>query len=493
MIFIILILNMIIFIFIFFFMIFYYYRVCILQGINILIFIYDGYNLIKKINIDHISNKDINNFKKSIERGGVFPIKLVQWGLSRFKIICKNTENNVILKELDNFYESCPFHSDDYTKIKFKEQFHYDIEDKYSIIRIASGSIAQVYKLRDNNTGELYAMKITHPNIKQQINVSKFIFDCMLYLNKYFYKKSLNFDTSNFFNSIEKQINLINEVKNCQHFYRKYKDNKYIVIPKIIDYSTDIIIMTYEEGKYYDDTNIGDYKKSKIISLLEIFLMNTMIMDYFIHADLHKGNWKIRKMNDTNDYQIVIYDFGLCLDVNKFRVREFYSSIINNNKKKLVDVLCDGITNINEIENCKEKILSSVNENIDLRYMDMNNIIRVIIDLCYKLNIILDSDYLTFLLLIINFQSISSDYSHSGGASCDYDIIQEDFVKKSSYPYIIDFCKHTNSFNELKLYLIQFLKTHASNGNLYNDINKRVKINKNIKISDSDSDTNSDW
>ena len=26
--------------------------------------------------------------------------------------------------------------------------------------------------------------------------------------------------------------------------------------------------MTYEEGEYYDNMNIGDYKKSKIISLL---------------------------------------------------------------------------------------------------------------------------------------------------------------------------------------------------------------------------------
>ena len=93
---------------------------------------------------------------------------------------------------------------------------------------------------------------------------------------------------------------------------------------------------------------------------------------------------------------------------------------------------------------------------------------------------------------MLNFQSISSDYSHSGGASCDYDVIQEDFVKKSSYPYIIDFCKHTNTFNELKIYLIDFLKNNSSNGNLYNDIDKRVKINKNIKISDSDSSSDSD-
>lgn len=476
-----------------------YYRNYLIQIIYNLFFVYESYNIVNKIKNNKLLSEDIDNYKTSICNVGVFAIKLVQWGLNRFKLMSPEKKTELILNELNVFYENCPFHNDDYTKKLFKKTFNFEIKDKYLLTRIASGSVAQVYKLEDINTGNKYAMKIVHPDVKDQIYISKLFFKFLFWLNNKFYKLKISFDLSNFFSSIEDQINLCNEAKYIDYFYNRYEKNKYVVIPKLINYSSDIIIMTYEEGVFYDDLTISEYKKSKIISLLEIFLLNTMIIDKFIHADLHNGNWKVRKMEDSNDYQLVIYDFGLCLNINRFNIRQLYGSIINNNKEELVNIICEGIINRKDISYCKKIILDTVNNNIDLKYMDMDNIIENILKLCYKLDIVFDSDYLTFLLLTINFQSVSSDYSHSGGASADYkgnSKIQEGFVKKSMYPYIIDFCEHYKIFEDLYEYLKDFIIVNKSEGTLFDDIESRIKITRNIDLSDieisSDSDSDSE-
>jgi predicted unusual protein kinase regulating ubiquinone biosynthesis (AarF/ABC1/UbiB family) len=465
------------------------------------VFIYKSIFLIHKISNNTLDRNTITDYKNIVRGTGVFAIKMVQWGLNRFKLMTEDKMTENILEELDIFYENCPYHSDDYTKNIFKHNFNFNISDKYEFTRIASGSIAQVYKLKSIEDGKEYAMKIVHPDIRNQIYISKNICKLFLFINKYLYKYKISFDLKNFFTSIGDQANLLNEAKYIEHFYDLYKDNKYVVIPEMIDYSKDIIIMTYEQGTFYDDLHISEYKKGKIISLLELFLLNTMIVDKFVHADLHNGNWKVRTIDNSNEYQIIIYDFGLCLNLKKINIQDFYKSIINYDLKLLVDVVSEGIINIKNLEESKKILLDIVENQLDIKYMDMNRVVNVILKNCYKLDIIFDSDYLTFLLLTINFQSVSSKYSHSGGASSDYkgkDNIQKNFIKKSMYPYMITFCEYHKIFKDLSDYLKLFLSDNKCNDILFDDIEDRVSstLNKisfsDISSNDSDSESDSD-
>ena len=59
----------------------------------------------------------------------------------------------------------------------------------------------------------------------------------------------------------------------------------------------------------------------------------------------------------------------------------------NNDYENLVNVICDGIVNREDIEHCKKVILQTLNEDVNLKYMDMNNIIETIIKLSYKYNV----------------------------------------------------------------------------------------------------------
>ena len=47
------------------------------------------------------------------------------------------------------------------------------------------------------------------------------------------------------------------------------------------------------EGKCIDKLDISEYRKSKIIFLLYLFIRNNMLIINNNHGDLHKFNWKV--------------------------------------------------------------------------------------------------------------------------------------------------------------------------------------------------------
>ena len=83
-------------------------------------------------------------------------------------------------------------------------------------------------------------------------------------------------------------------------FYHIYTDNEYIIIPNLYKVSNDIIIMEYVDGECLDSTNLSEYKKSKIIYLLYLFVRNNLFILNNNHGDLHKYNWKVSNVQLNN-------------------------------------------------------------------------------------------------------------------------------------------------------------------------------------------------
>ena len=131
----------------------------------------------------------VNNIKQS----GPILIKLVQWVLPKIETIYDINKETEWFNKLEEVYENCEFHSLEHTKKKYKKSFNSDFDKYYQGIEpIASGSIGQVYKITDKK-GEVFAMKVLHPNINVQIhffNVLFFIIKMIPplhnYLNYYF-------------------------------------------------------------------------------------------------------------------------------------------------------------------------------------------------------------------------------------------------------------------------------------------------------------------
>ena len=188
----------------------------------------------------------------------------------------------------------------------FGEKYNFD-----SAIYIGSGTIAQTYKI-DN-----IIVKILHPDILHKINVA--IYD---YENT---KKSFLFPTQYtnicdiFFYGLRRQCNMKQEYENGVLFYRTFNSNNSLyIIPKMIEYSTECLIMTYEESLLVAEinNNIPREIQLKLYNGI-LFFHYICILNGFVHMDLHLGNCGIRNNTSFTDMKIVIYDFGLVNDVSK--------------------------------------------------------------------------------------------------------------------------------------------------------------------------------
>jgi hypothetical protein len=243
---------------------------------------------------------------------------------------------------LKKYYENCNIHSLKYTKKIFKNEYKSDLDDVFTIdnkFDIKSGSIAQVYKCYYKENNEPLIIKIVHPEtIWQQFWIEN-IFIFWLYLSKkinYLNKYSLPINAQEYICNFNKQFDMNNEYNNLLIYYDYYKNNEFIVIPKPIFSSKNILIMTYEDGVSFEDLTESEYMRSKIFILLNLFIKNCNFELSKIHLDLHEGNWRVRKYKDF--YKIIIYDFGYCCDnflINDFR--EFDYSI---DKKLINELFC---------------------------------------------------------------------------------------------------------------------------------------------------------
>ena len=108
----------------------------------------------------------INNIKKS----GPVLIKLIQWTLPKIEFMYDiNHNKRILFNKLEELYENCDYHSLKYTEKIYHQDFHSEIKDDFvEIEELASGSIGQVYKLKDDKDN-YYALKILHPDINTQI------------------------------------------------------------------------------------------------------------------------------------------------------------------------------------------------------------------------------------------------------------------------------------------------------------------------------------
>ena len=434
---------------------------------NIYYIIYNNYKFISIIyyitnnDLNLLNIKETNILKNNIIDGGPICIKFMQWYLSN-NIITHNKNINEIFEDI---FDNCPKHSLKFTQTLFNKDFNkniYDIIDINDLEIIGSGSIGQVYKTKLIN-GKTVAMKVKHPNINKIITNQKIIINIFIYLQQYdFFRNSLNlhFDLNGFVNDLYLQINFKNEVFNCLKLKNNFKNNNLIIIPEIYYYSNNIIIYSYEEGIEFE--NLSIIKKQKIGLSFYSMLVKMVMYDNFIHGDLHKKNWKIRKIN--NELKIILYDFGLCYylisnDINK----DIWISFEENNSKILLKNINYFLNNkvnkisINDKKELEKRIICSTNK-------PFNEIIKDIMIFLKKKNMYANKNLFNILVTMILLQKIflESDLIYKGK-----DCILE--KKKKVLNKICDLIAFTNKY-----------KFYKNINEHYN--NRRIKLLNDIKI-----------
>ena len=401
---------------------------------------------------------------KNIQDSGCIAIKFTQWILPKLEMIYDlNPKKDKWFGKLEKFYEYCNIHDVEFTKEIYNEDFSGKITDDYFIESvIGSGSIGQVYKIKDKKTGEYLALKVVHPNLSGQIIFMKYLILFLKYSPfRYYLNYYLPFNIYQFIIDFHSQTNMIYEANNCLQFYENYSENQFIIIPEIHKVSKNILLMSFEDGSRFDELECNEYIKFKAIQLFQIFIKNNQIITNFNHGDVHKGNWKVRLVDNIPYF--VLYDFGFCWNL-KYKDKHMLEFIDNTFIKMDDGVDCekDLIIIIKFLlhEKCSEEFIKlKIREYRIESGTDPVILLRLIIDIAKKEKIILDSTLIQILIYMNQFSNYLEKYGF---------IRKEKEFKKGylGYEYyrrraidIYCMCKTTNSFTEYQKFLEQKLNT----------------------------------
>ena len=367
------------------------------------------------------TNEKYEPLKQLIFSCGSIYIKFFQWYISKLKANIINDEivkSQKILKFIryfEDIFEQCPYHDIEHTKNIFKESM-FGIELKDYVVmntfkEIASGSIGQVYYARRKRDGLEIAIKVKHPNIESDlanqselISIFKIIQSIKFIRNRY----NIIFNIDDFLTDINLQCDFNNEADNCNTFRENFKDSSnYIVFPKIIYQSKDLLISEYIKGE--DIANLTDMQRYNATLNFVCFFYQMIFIDNFIHGDLHCKNWKIRQNKNTNTIQLVIYDCGICFkNINTELTSKYWFSLIKYDIKGIIESLKEFITDTNTDEVCQKIINSDTFDNdIALIFEEMlrqtmgiSMIMRLVLNFFRSHNIIVHKFLLNFSILI---------------------------------------------------------------------------------------------
>lgn len=435
------------------------------------------------------NEKLLNLIHYLINKGGVVSLKFCQWFFNNYQLI--QDDDDKFSEKFENIYEDCDKHSISETRRIFSNDFGFPLEELLELESsepIASGSIGQVYKCKMKTTGETVALKVKHPNIKYQLYYPIFLINLINNICLFFdIKFKLPININDFFSILETQINFNIEYNNCLHFYKIYENNKKIIIPKPILSSENVFISEYVSGEFFEDIDeINFSQKYKVALLFILFNRQCITIDGFIHADLHRGNWKIQRHGD--DFSIVIYDFGYCFQIENSIMSNIWlgwetmdGELITNSFIKIIK-LSYGKKDMSKIERDVKKIL----DEILIKPIDLSIIIKKIYKYLIDSNVKLTGKVVNFFIILFILDKIVKTYDI---IDKNYNFTEDELNKvqfNTDYLNYINICEHYDVFHILCEKFRKNIKKYADFSDLFFSIEKKVGLDK-VEIKNNNS------
>ena len=462
---------------------------------------------IKDINNEEKNNKLFKSLKDIIFKSGSLYIKFLQWYISKLKanIINNNNPDTIITIKFINYFEDifeqCPYHSLEHTKTIFKEvMYGIELEDYIDISTfkaIASGSIGQVYYGKRKRDGVEVAIKVKHPTIDTDLENQYELLTVLRYIQSIHYfkvKYNLIFNIDDFLEDINLQCDFNNEANNVKQFIENFKDSeKYIIFPKILFQSNDLLISEYIEGESIE--SLSDMAKFKTSLNFICFFKQMLFIDNFIHGDLHCKNWKVKYNKDTKITQMIIYDCGICFQNSNIKLStDFWFALINYDIDKLIIVLKEFLKINNDLNipyftlNKFDEDVTYIFKNIidDNNHMGTSLIMNILLDIFRNNNLIIHKFLLNFTIFIC----VIEDYMKSNNLiskTINNNVTMFDVINDSHFD-IIAFCETNKCYTEvcklIKLKSKDNFKVYKNNNKLNNfENNEKKKLFSSIELS----------
>ncbi|CAJ1978754.1 unnamed protein product [Sphenostylis stenocarpa] len=248
----------------------------------------------------------------TLEKAGPAFIKWGQWAATRPDLFPRD-----LCDELAEFQTKAPSHKFNYSRKCIENAFGrklHEIFEKFEEEPVASGSIAQVHRatLRYKFPGQQIkpvdvAVKVRHPGVCEAIRRDFVLINLLIFEAAHLSRFIYNF--------------------------RRWKDVSF-PLPLYPLVHPSVLVETFEQGEsvlnYVDHLEGHEHFKSALAHIGTHALLKMLLMDNFIHADMHPGNILVRVGKSKSSPipllksrpHVIFLDVGMITELSK-REREY--------------------------------------------------------------------------------------------------------------------------------------------------------------------------
>ncbi|XP_051133685.1 uncharacterized protein LOC127253252 isoform X2 [Andrographis paniculata] len=296
---------------------------------------------------------------RTLEQAGPAFIKWGQWAATRPDLFPRD-----LCAELSKLHTKAPQHTFTYTKKAIEKAFGRkisDIFDDFEQEPVASGSIAQVHRasLRSRYPGRknkpmLVAVKVRHPGVGESIKRDFDIINIAAKISNFIPALNwLRLDESvqQFAVFMMSQVDLAREAAQLSRFIYNFRRWRDVSFPKPVYplVHPAVLVETFEQGEcvshYVDEIGGNDRIKSSLAHIGTHALLKMLLVDNFVHADMHPGNILVRvaqskparkKFFKTKPH-VVFLDVGMTAELSKndrVNLLEFFKAVACRDGRK---------------------------------------------------------------------------------------------------------------------------------------------------------------
>ncbi|KAL0911264.1 hypothetical protein M5K25_019393 [Dendrobium thyrsiflorum] len=289
----------------------------------------------------------------TLEQAGPAFIKWGQWAATRPDLFPSD-----LCTALSELHSKAPAHSFTYSKFTIEKAFGrklYEIFEQFEEVPVASGSIAQVHQasLMFQYPGQRLskpisvAVKVRHPGVGESIKRDFTIINFVAKLSSYIPALNwLRLDESvrQFAVFMMSQVDLSREAAYLSRFIYNFRRWKDVSFPKPLYplVHPAVLVESFEPGdsvaRYIDDLDGNTRLKRDLAHIGTHALLKMLLVDNFIHADMHPGNILVRvpqrkrsrKRIFRTKPHIIFLDVGMTAELSKSDRRnllEFFKAV----------------------------------------------------------------------------------------------------------------------------------------------------------------------
>ncbi|CAF2076107.1 hypothetical protein HID58_092756 [Brassica napus] len=274
---------------------------------------------------------------RTLEKAGPAFIKFGQWIATRPDLFSKD-----LCLQLSKLHSNAPEHSFEFTKRTIERAFGRklsDIFEEFDEAPVASGSIAQVHRatLKFQYPGQKVkssevAVKVRHPCVEETMTRDFVIIKMAAKLTTFVPGLNwLRLDecVQQFSLYMLSQVDLSREASHLSRFIYNFRGWKDVSFPKPVFplVHPSVLVESFEHGesvaRYVDGPEGHEWLKSKVAHIGTNALLKMLLVDNFVHADMHPGNILVRKngakrgLFRSKKPHIIFLDVGMTAELSK--------------------------------------------------------------------------------------------------------------------------------------------------------------------------------